>query len=96
MADGHGQDFLGARAVHGHLLSRVPGQLYSRDEMYRPHLSHDGEVWEFTLTLIEEVWDGSMYDPAGWAHRKPARSWDVLASSTCPSGTESSNDHVGQ
>jgi hypothetical protein len=30
----------------------VAGQLGSRDEMYRPHFSQDGDVWEFTSALI--------------------------------------------
>jgi hypothetical protein len=34
----------------------VAGQLGSRDEMYRPHFSQDGGVWEFTSALIEEAW----------------------------------------
>jgi hypothetical protein len=42
----------------------VAGRLGSRDEMYRSHLSQDGEVWEFTFALIEEARDGSMYDLA--------------------------------
>jgi hypothetical protein len=42
----------------------VAGQLGSRDEMYRPHLSQDGDVWEFTSALVEERRDGSMYDLA--------------------------------
>jgi hypothetical protein len=33
-----------------------------RDEMYRPHLSHDGDVWEFTSVLAEEARDGSNYN----------------------------------
>ncbi len=40
----------------------VTDRLSSRDEMYRPHLSQDGEVWKFTSALIEEARDGSMYD----------------------------------
>jgi hypothetical protein len=31
---------------------------------FRPHLSQDGEAWEFTSALIEEARDGSMYDLA--------------------------------
>jgi hypothetical protein len=42
----------------------VVGHLASRDEMYRPHLSQDSDVWEFTSALIEERRDGSMYDLA--------------------------------
>jgi hypothetical protein len=39
----------------------VVGHLGSRDEMYRPRLSQNSEVWEFTSALIEERRDGSMY-----------------------------------
>ena len=42
----------------------VAGRLASRDEMYRPHLSQDSEVWEFTSALMEERRDGNMYDLA--------------------------------
>jgi hypothetical protein len=42
----------------------VTGHLGSRDEMYRPHLSQDSEVWEFTSALVEGRRDGSMYDLA--------------------------------
>jgi hypothetical protein len=42
----------------------VAGQLGSRDEMYRPHLSQDSDVWEFTSALVEERRDGSMHDLA--------------------------------
>ncbi len=41
----------------------VAGQSGSRDEMYRPHFSQDGDVWEFTSALVEEARDGS-YDLA--------------------------------
>jgi hypothetical protein len=41
---------------------KVAGQLGGRDEMYRPHLSQDYEVWEFTSVLVEEARDGSSYD----------------------------------
>ena len=41
---------------------KIAGQLGGRDEMYRPHLSQDGEVWEFTSVLVEEARDGSSYD----------------------------------
>lgn len=40
--------------------SRIAGKFGSRDEMYRPHLSQDGDVREFTATLIEGARDGSM------------------------------------
>ncbi len=42
----------------------VAGQRGSRDEMYRPHFSLDGDVWEFTSALVEEARDGSSYDLA--------------------------------
>ena len=42
----------------------VAGDLGGRDEMYRPHLSQGGDVWEFTSVLVEEARDGSSYDLA--------------------------------
>jgi hypothetical protein len=42
----------------------VAGRLASRDEIYRPHFSQDGDVWEFTSALVEEARDGSSYDLA--------------------------------
>jgi hypothetical protein len=54
-----------AFAVHGHPLpGRSPAGVASCDETYRPHLSRDSEVWEFTSALVEERRDGSMYDLA--------------------------------
>jgi hypothetical protein len=41
---------------------KVASQLGGRDEMYRPHLSQEYEVWEFTSVLVEEARDGSSYD----------------------------------
>ena|ERR1022692_220704 len=41
---------------------KIAGRLGGRDEMYRPHLSQDHEVWEFTSVLVEEARDGSSYD----------------------------------
>jgi hypothetical protein len=41
---------------------KIAGHLGGRDEEYRPHLSQDYDVWEFTSVLIEEARDGSSYD----------------------------------
>jgi hypothetical protein len=41
---------------------KVAGHLGGRDEEYRPHLSQDGDVWEFSSILIEEARDGSSHD----------------------------------
>jgi hypothetical protein len=51
----------------------VAGQRGSRDEMYRPHFSQDGDVWEFTAVLIEEARAGSSYDVAGISDDKAQR-----------------------
>ena len=40
----------------------LSGRRGGRAEMYRPHLSGDREVWEFTSILVEEARDGSSYD----------------------------------
>lgn len=41
---------------------KIAGHLGGRDEMYRPRLSQDYEVWEFTSVLAGEARDGSSYD----------------------------------
>jgi hypothetical protein len=41
---------------------KIAGRPGGRDEMYRPHLSQDHEVWEFTSVLAGEARDGSSYD----------------------------------
>ena len=62
----------------------VAGQRGSRDEMYRPHFSQDGDVWEFTSVLVEEAREGSSYDIAEISDDEAHGSWSVPAPDTSP------------